>query len=462
MLLIGPSGIDNLKKVSDVTWRLSTPLFYIHSIGFFSRFSIQLPKLFPIVDTHPDPTSTQDLRLLRPWPELLEYMEKQTEGLEAMENHDHGHVPYLLLLLFYLERWKEEHDGKAPENYKEKVAFREMVRAAARTDNPEGGEENFDEAVAAVVKSLNPPATPSGFAEIVVLPECRLPQKSVTNPEFPFVTLLTVNSQSANFWVIANAIHWFMCRHDNVLPLPGALPDMKAQSKDYVALQNLYRSKAQEDLALVTEKVRCLEKKSQRPNPIDVKEIEAFCKGAAFIKLIQGQRILLTAGVGDYNLREDKRFQALDCQIKEENANDDEPTPGMEPSLLAALVAFRAFDVAFEIGSDQPFPRLDSSQQLLDGSLAGIIGSFVDPRDSKADEEKTSAAAASPSAMKQRALDVGKELARAGGAELHNISALTGGAVAQEVIKVVTKQYVPVDNTWVFDGVKSRSEIFRI
>lgn len=43
--------------------------------------------------------------------------------------------------------------------------------------------------------------------------------------------------------------------------------------------------------------------------------------------------------------------------------------------------------------------------------------------------------------------DVVAEFVRADGAELHNISALTGGMVAQEVIKVVTKQYVPVDAT---------------
>ena len=51
---------------------------------------------------------------------------------------------------------------------------------------------------------------------------------------------------------------------------------------------------------------------------------------------------------------------------------------------------------------------------------------------------------------------------RAGGAELHNIAALTGGLVAQEVIKVVTKQYVPIDNTCVFDGVESKTSVLRI
>ena len=58
--------------------------------------------------------------------------------------------------------------------------------------------------------------------------------------------------------------------------------------------------------------------------------------------------------------------------------------------------------------------------------------------------------------------EASREVARAGGGELHNVSALTGGMVAQEVIKIITKQYVPVDNTCVFDGIGSRCQVFRL
>lgn len=51
---------------------------------------------------------------------------------------------------------------------------------------------------------------------------------------------------------------------------------------------------------------------------------------------------------------------------------------------------------------------------------------------------------------------------RAGGAELHNIAALTGGLLAQEVIKAITKQYVPIDNTCIFDGVNSKTAVLRL
>lgn len=65
-------------------------------------------------------------------------------------------------------------------------------------------------------------------------------------------------------------------------------------------------------------------------------------------------------------------------------------------------------------------------------------------------------------ANNDKLVPVATEVARAQGGELHNIAALTGGMVAQEVIKIITKQYIPIDNTCVFDGIVSRSQIFRI
>ncbi len=61
-----------------------------------------------------------------------------------------------------------------------------------------------------------------------------------------------------------------------------------------------------------------------------------------------------------------------------------------------------------------------------------------------------------------RVVKVAQEVARAKGGELHNVSALTGGMVAQEIIKIITKQYIPIDNTCIFDGVTSRTQILKI
>jgi len=62
----------------------------------------------------------------------------------------------------------------------------------------------------------------------------------------------------------------------------------------------------------------------------------------------------------------------------------------------------------------------------------------------------------------ERMQQAAQEVARAGGGELHNISALTGGMVAQEMIKIITKQYIPIDDTCIFDGISSRCQVLRL
>ncbi len=48
-----------------------------------------------------------------------------------------------------------------------------------------------------------------------------------------------------------------------------------------------------------------------------------------------------------------------------------------------------------------------------------------------------------------------QEITRYGGCELQNISALIGGIASQEAVKIITHQYVPLNNTYVFNGIAS-------
>ena len=51
---------------------------------------------------------------------------------------------------------------------------------------------------------------------------------------------------------------------------------------------------------------------------------------------------------------------------------------------------------------------------------------------------------------------------RFGGGEIHTISAALGGLAAQEIIKLVTSQLVPFDNTLILDGINCTSTTFEI
>jgi amyloid beta precursor protein binding protein 1 len=69
---------------------------------------------------------------------------------------------------------------------------------------------------------------------------------------------MSARSSSENFWIIVSALATFYKNH-GVLPLPGSLPDMKAQSADYIALQNIYKAKAREDVDKVLSIVQATE-----------------------------------------------------------------------------------------------------------------------------------------------------------------------------------------------------------
>lgn len=45
------------------------------------------------------------------------------------------------------------------------------------------------------------------------------------------------------------------------------------------------------------------------------------------------------------------------------------------------------------------------------------------------------------------------EMTRSCEVELHNVAALMGGVASQEAVKLVTHQFVPLDHTYIFNGI---------
>ena len=81
-----------------------------------------------MVESHPD-NVLSDLRLDRPFPALRDYME--AVDLDSMDKGQHSHTPYVVLLYKFLQKWRETHGTERPKIYKEKVAFKELLRSGA-------------------------------------------------------------------------------------------------------------------------------------------------------------------------------------------------------------------------------------------------------------------------------------------------------------------------------------------
>jgi amyloid beta precursor protein binding protein 1 len=221
--VVSPFKTDDILKLSS-----EIPTFLVYSIGFTSMLRTSTPTRC-VVDTHPD--TLIDLRLLNPWEELSAAAAEKTKNLDVvesdggMDDHEHGHVPYVLLLLKYLEDWKTKHGGKPPSSYAEKNELKDIIRNKMRANVPGGSEENYEEAIAAVLKNVR-------AAEISSDTKAVLEDSRCIDP----------TADSENFWIIAHAVREFLDRDDQgagLLPLSGSFPDMKAESNTYIELQNL-------------------------------------------------------------------------------------------------------------------------------------------------------------------------------------------------------------------------------
>lgn len=55
-----------------------------------------------------------------------------------------------------------------------------------------------------------------------------------------------------------------------------------------------------------------------------------------------------------------------------------------------------------------------------------------------------------------------KEIARFGAAELHAVAAVVGGVASQEAVKVLAKQYTPIDHTYLFNGIAATAAVIDV
>ncbi|CAG8565652.1 5552_t:CDS:2 [Acaulospora colombiana] len=373
---------SSLLKLAEVLWIAKIPLVVVRSVGFIGYFRIVVPE-HTVVETHPD--NVVDLRLDKPFSALEQYV--MTFDFDSMDNMDHGHIPYVVILLKYLDQWKLEHDGNLPKTYSERDEFKSMISRGRRNFD----EENFDEALSNAWKAYTSSKVPHEVEELFNDSACE-----------------NITSNSSNFWIIMRAVRDFVTNEgQGLLPLAGAVPDMKAYTSGYVALQTVYRQKAKQDVAIIRTRVDdILRSIGRTTDSIHDEEIDVFCKNAAYIKVI--------------------RYRSL----QEEYISDQKKVE---------------IDAATFFSEGDPEEASEATKSEFEAFKAQVHTLLEDLQISNIPEHLD---------------DYIHEICRAGGSELPSIAAFVGGLVSQEVIKLITRQYIPVNNTCIFDGVKSAASTY--
>lgn len=212
------------------------------------------------------------------------------------------------------------------------------------------------------------------------------------------------------FWIYLKALRNFIELNDGQLPLPGTLPDMSSHTENYLKLQKLYQDKSQSDKELFTQEVaKILSSLGKPAGEINHESISTFCKNSQSLFVTQGTRQLYSEKLVDHMYG------------------------GEKSELLPIYFAILTYNNFIDKFSRQPVFE----------DLEVFIRLFQDLFEIKSVPDDFEA--------------VTKELLIHNTHSYHNLNSLMGGIASQEVLKLTTGQYTPLDNVFVFDGVKSDS-----
>lgn len=195
--------------LSDACWTAGVPLIAVKTCGFLASIKTQmqeahcgflhycrkaatLPGSTPysfnslspmcdavtltVVETHPEQEATLDLRLDRPFPELDAHA--SAIDFDSLDSHEYAHIPPIVILLQALQKWRADHDGNNPRDFKEKKAFRDSLDTMKR-GGKNADHENFDEAKNLVMKSVKETRVPEYIESLFKSESCEKITKSV-------------------------------------------------------------------------------------------------------------------------------------------------------------------------------------------------------------------------------------------------------------------------------------------
>ncbi|XP_011497126.1 PREDICTED: NEDD8-activating enzyme E1 regulatory subunit isoform X2 [Ceratosolen solmsi marchali] len=337
-----------------------------------------------------------DLRLNKPFELLKTYFD--SIDLNNFDIRDHSHTPYVIILYKYLQQWLINYQD-IPRTKIEKEQFKQMIIDGVRKD--ENGipvdEENFKEAIKAVNICIS--------------------HTSVSNSL----------KESSSFWIIAKAIKDFMENEgDGLLPLKGALPDMIADTEKFISLQQVYHKQANTDIEAVWKRTLQLLRQLGKPSDsISEKDVKLFCRHASELCIQRGSSL------------------ANEYDAKLINTNEIAQSLENPESLMVYYVVLRGvekFQAEYNAYPGEFDDHVEPDIVKLKACISKLLGEW----------------GCAPLAKD----DYVHEFCRFGGAELHSVSAMIGGLVAQETVKFITHQYKPINNTFIYDAVTCSGSTF--
>ncbi|KAI8901918.1 hypothetical protein BC833DRAFT_575555 [Globomyces pollinis-pini] len=399
LIIVTELAERDLLLLDGICQKWNIPLVIVRIYGFLGYFRI-INSEHTIVESYPE--TKLDLRLDCPWDELIDYA--YSFRLKELDTMGLSHVPFPALLLQTIKKWNENHDG-LPRTREEKDQFSKILHTLIPIKLND--DENVREAQAHCFKLFSGTKIPLDIDNYLKDPS------------------IEINSNSSDFWILMFALRKFVQNEgSHLLPLPGFVPDMKSDTTSFVQLQKIYHDKALVDKNHFKKHLYAAYEKIGR-TCCDDETIDRFCKNAAFVKVIRG-----TSLNSEYQ-------NSISDSTKGLLANGDEN--------IKYYFLLRAVDRFYQLHGRYPGSDVETqSKDML--AFETLFDTF----------------------LKELSIDgTGfenhlKEILRAGGCEMPNMAAVMGGIASQEIIKLITHQYVPLDNAIIYDGIHATTTTLKL
>mmetsp|Transcript_7775 Transcript_7775/g.21258 ORF Transcript_7775/g.21258 Transcript_7775/m.21258 type:complete len:558 (-) Transcript_7775:176-1849(-) len=419
-----------LRKLALACSEQSLPLVVLRSYGLVGLVRIAAGE-HVVTEDHAD-NAPSDLRVAAPFPELLAYAATHFADPESMSIVERKHIPYAVLLLIVLKQYKDAHGGALPTTYKEKQEIKALLTSLSeRWFGVEGAMDaiNFDEAKLAVNTAVAPPSLPSSTREVLAEAEKRI--QGFKPPNDGSASPTHADKQTNRpFWILAAALSRFVAKEGGAhLPVIGTLPDMTADTASYVKLSAIYRERAIKDAAKVHAHVQAILVSLGHPESyISLEQTRAFCKNAHGAQWVRFRSI-------------EEECTPEAAQVKELAAMLDDGSQAPAAGFYLLLRAADAFYSQYNRWPGGMDNDIESDVPVLKQCVTQLVSELK-------------AHSGAPLVVSDELVF---EICRYGAAELHSVASIVGGVGAQEVIKLLTGQFVPLNNTFIYNGLDGTS-----
>lgn len=372
-----------LQALGEACARHGVALIVVRTCGLVGSVRLQCSG-HQVIDARREGT-TWDLRLVEPLAALADKAEAVAVEWAGLTKQQKGHVPYVVLLAWQAKVWQQQHE-QLPSSGAEKDEFRKKVKSLANGEDL----DNVAEAVREAHRVWSGPTR-------------KLPE-----------VVLQLAETDTELGVICRAIARL-----GRCPIAGVLPDMHADTTQYVWLQRAYAEAAEADVHAV---------KALLSKPVSDNLLRRACRHCRDLDLLKMRSLA-------------DELQSPDLSAVDVDEDGDDPKTIDQAPVLWYL-ALRAAD-RFTLKRKR-WPNSADPDDVHDlATDLAVLGAGLSTK------------YAAPAAWLAHAHDI----ARFQNVEVHATAAVVGAVAAQEAIKIISRIYRPLNHTFLFNAINASAAV---